>query len=296
MSSIVPPGQFDQQRGNYADVKPFVRRKAPEWSGLWPTVVARVRFLGKQRKRLISCHCLQLVTKGKVRFFLENREDAVLGMNELFLIEPDVPFFYHSATTGFAEVYAINLIGPLADAFVRSLGFDSGKLHFSVSDPPLLFQLFEQLGDLAQQHGPAIPHKVVSVLHEFPLACSNLSSCEDSEVSFVERVMDHVHTHLELGENVEQLAERFCVSRYTMFLKFRDQIGQSPSEAIRSVRISQAKQLLENTDLRVSEIRRLCGYRSVEHFVRQFQEIVGAAPTAWRLSDMRHPRAHKGVD
>ena len=51
-------------------------------------------------------------------------------------------------------------------------------------------------------------------------------------------------------------------------------------------RINAARQLLTATDLPVHEIAAACGYQNATHFMRQFKEITGLTPSAYRN---RHP-------
>lgn len=276
------------------DMRAFLRRSSPDWSGLWPTVVSHMRIAGRRQPRSVSCHCLQFILLGQLRFYSARGVDQVLGPQHLFLIEPDIPYFYHNTEDQPAEINTLNLIGPLAEPFTRSLGFRPDRLFFKARQPERVAQLFTELLQLARSRDPASDHLVVSLLHQLPPACQQASRADDNSQSLVERVLQHAQTHLELGENIEQLAARFKVSRYTLFNKFREAFGEGPAATLISLRLSRAKLLLENTDLKASEISSLCGYQSVEHFTRQFRAKVGQNPTDWRHAPERlHRRRWK---
>lgn len=63
---------------------------------------------------------------------------------------------------------------------------------------------------------------------------------------------------------------------------FKQQTGVSPSMYLRSIRISRAKELLEDTNYTVMDIAVMVGYSSNSTFTRAFRSIVGMTPKEYR--------------
>lgn len=63
---------------------------------------------------------------------------------------------------------------------------------------------------------------------------------------------------------------------------FKQQTGVSPSMYLRSIRISRAKELLEDTNYTVMDIAVMVGYSSNSTFTRAFHSIVGMTPKEYR--------------
>jgi transcriptional regulator GlxA family with amidase domain len=67
---------------------------------------------------------------------------------------------------------------------------------------------------------------------------------------------------------------------------FRQQTGSTPRHYIRSVRLQEAKDLLESTSLRIKEISASVGFHDDSHFVRDFERLFGISPARYRLQFM----------
>lgn len=62
----------------------------------------------------------------------------------------------------------------------------------------------------------------------------------------------------------------------------RQKTGRAVQEWITERRLSQARQLLVETDLGVEAIASAAGYRDPGHFARQFKRVNGVTPLVWR--------------
>ncbi len=81
---------------------------------------------------------------------------------------------------------------------------------------------------------------------------------------------------------LEQLSERFFLSKNFLRIKFKEYMGVSPHEYLRNVRLSYAKKLLRTTDKNISCIAFECGYESEAYFDYSFKEQTGLSPLKYR--------------
>ncbi len=72
------------------------------------------------------------------------------------------------------------------------------------------------------------------------------------------------------------LNEKYFSSRFTK------EEGMTFSNYLTEVRIRKARELMEQTDLKIYEISQSVGYNSVEHFTRVFKKICQVSPGAYR--------------
>ena len=63
---------------------------------------------------------------------------------------------------------------------------------------------------------------------------------------------------------------------------FKREIGESPKQHLRRVRMQRAEHLLQTTFLSVKEVTFFSGFRDVSHFVRDFKKQYGVTPTGFR--------------
>jgi transcriptional regulator GlxA family with amidase domain len=97
-----------------------------------------------------------------------------------------------------------------------------------------------------------------------------------------------------LGETVEvtELARACALSRSHFSRAFKCSTGLSPQDWIRNQRITRAKQLIQSTDLTLTQISLECGFCDQAHFCHIFTRNEGITPFAWRCRTVRSP-AHR---
>jgi TolB-like protein/AraC-like DNA-binding protein len=71
---------------------------------------------------------------------------------------------------------------------------------------------------------------------------------------------------------VSELAEAMNMSRSSLLRKIKKQTGLSASQFIRKIRLEEAKKLLEETELTVSEISYQVGFSNASYFIKCFRE------------------------
>ena len=100
---------------------------------------------------------------------------------------------------------------------------------------------------------------------------------------FLNLVHQTLETHLS-DENfgIAELCEILNISRAQLHRKLKKLTGQSTSHYIRSLRLDIAKDMLEKTDLNVSEVAFSVGFSSATYFSKVFKAEFGRAPRELR--------------
>lgn len=130
--------------------------------------------------------------------------------------------------------------------------------------------------------GAAIPAKplLIPPLRICERHSTDMLAIADSELLAILR---YIREHADHGLQVNQLVREFPISRRSLEQRFRKQLGRSPAEEIRRIRLDRAKSMLLESNLAIAEIARLCGFATSAHFSTAFQKMNGATPTAWRV-------------
>ncbi|WP_433891228.1 helix-turn-helix domain-containing protein [Streptomyces sp. CA-111067] len=81
---------------------------------------------------------------------------------------------------------------------------------------------------------------------------------------------------------VESMARVAHLSRSSLGERFRRELGRSPAQVLREVRMRHARELLASTDRAVEQIGFSVGYGSAAAFSRAFSAHHGSSPQAWR--------------
>ena len=78
------------------------------------------------------------------------------------------------------------------------------------------------------------------------------------------------------------LCRSLTISRPLLYRKLKPLIGLSPAAYIRFVRLTKAKEMLENTNQRIGDIAFELGYSDQSHFTRAFKNQFGYHPSYYR--------------
>jgi transcriptional regulator GlxA family with amidase domain len=112
----------------------------------------------------------------------------------------------------------------------------------------------------------------------------------DPRVEKIEQLMrENVHREWSLPG----LAQAVNLSVWRVCHIFRSEVGKSPIEYLRQLRMHRAKYLLETSFLSVKQIAHQIGVKDESHFVRDFKKAYGASPTLYRMRS--HDSQAKGA-
>ena len=105
------------------------------------------------------------------------------------------------------------------------------------------------------------------------------------EQLFVRQLNEQIKKNLDnTNFSVENLAEALNISRVQLYRKVKAIIGLSVSDYISNYRLENAKTMLENTDLSMSEIGYSTGFSSPNYFSTAFKSKYGVTPGAYKKS------------
>ncbi|MBV8884197.1 MAG: helix-turn-helix domain-containing protein [Chroococcidiopsidaceae cyanobacterium CP_BM_RX_35] len=98
------------------------------------------------------------------------------------------------------------------------------------------------------------------------------------------QVLDYINDHLDQDIKLADLAALLDMSQFHFSHLFKQAIGISPYQYLLQQRIERAKQLLKQTDQSIMDIALLCGFNSHSHLSKQFRQLTGVTPRAYRAN------------
>jgi len=106
---------------------------------------------------------------------------------------------------------------------------------------------------------------------------------EIQEDAFLKKLRSIVEAHLDSEEfGIGELCKELAVSRTQLHRKLKALTNKSTSQVIRTIRMQEAKKLLLNPDMHISEIGYAVGYGNPSHFTQEFTKEFGEAPSFFR--------------
>ncbi len=104
---------------------------------------------------------------------------------------------------------------------------------------------------------------------------------------FLQKIVEIVETNLSNEDfDIHKLCKAVNMSHSNLFRKLKALTGKSISVFIRSLRLEKAKELLETTNLTVSEVAYESGFNTPKYFSKVFHEEYGISPREVRKNNL----------
>ncbi len=114
----------------------------------------------------------------------------------------------------------------------------------------------------------------------------------DADAKRVEKIYHFISTHYREEISLQALATEVGLTKNSLCRFFKQVTGSTILSFIHQYRISQSRELLEDSAANVSEIAFQSGFNDVGFFNRKFREVTGTTPTAYRKSIRRYATAY----
>ena len=98
----------------------------------------------------------------------------------------------------------------------------------------------------------------------------------------VRQAQGYIQEHHAQRLSLQDVADHCYVSQWHLSKLLNRHLGQTFYDLLNSVRVQQAKKLMEDPALRISEIAERVGYADTAHFSRVFRRLEGISAAEWR--------------
>lgn len=235
------------------------------------------QFIFNNRIYLVKSGSLILVDENVIHMTKANstaefgHDRIILYVDKEKMAEMDQKFPHLNLVNFFHHHYGVFNLTPkqqsdFINLYIRLLTeFDSKRKHYKAMIEMEILLYFIQF----MRENPA-------------LAVEDFSSDNNSKYQHVYDIADYISQNFTMPLNLDNLSERFFISKYYLCRVFKDMTGYSINEYVNIHRIRQAKKLLEETDLSISEISDQMGYKSVTYFEKVFKTYMTMSPLKYR--------------
>jgi AraC-like DNA-binding protein len=112
---------------------------------------------------------------------------------------------------------------------------------------------------------------------------ASLEKHRPQEAAFIQKINTLIKVNIE-NENfgTDDLCKAMFLSRTQLFRKMKSLVNEAPANYIRNFRLKKAKELLETSDLTISEVAYKSGFQTINHFTKVFKEEYGIPPSVYR--------------
>jgi AraC-like DNA-binding protein len=146
--------------------------------------------------------------------------------------------------------------------------------------------LFDKLLGLAARTDRWGKPRAVNALEDILLRLAEARTQSIERPTWVSQVLADLETG-PYAPDYAALASRYNMSLTTMRERFRSVTGNTLHGYLLQLRLSRARTMLAETDMPMKRIADELGYSDIYYFSRQFHQIVGISPSAFRRSRQR---------
>ncbi|MCP4192388.1 MAG: XylR family transcriptional regulator [Planctomycetaceae bacterium] len=195
---------------------------------------------------------------------------------------------------GFRVLEACRRAGLSVPDEVAVVGVDNDAELCALSNPPLSsiehclekigFQAAELLNNLMTTNIVAPSLTLVRPTGVVTRQSTDIIAIDDTKVAAACRF---IRENACKGMTVPKVAEHVALSRRALERRFHNALKRSPQSELRRVQIERVRQLLEDTDYKLSVIAQMSGFRYHEYMSKVFKEKVGISPGTYRKTKRR---------
>lgn len=124
--------------------------------------------------------------------------------------------------------------------------------------------------------------QILNIIFDLFVDQRKLHFYEKPEQNNVSLCVNYIHSNYKNDITLSQLTSLVHSNRTTLNIQFKKQLNTTAMNYLLDYRIEIAKELLSNTNLKVSEISSACGFKYDTYFIKQFTQKVNQSPIEYR--------------
>lgn len=199
--------------------------------------------------------------------------------NQGFIIEPQTNCEYHYDSEEPWKYFWMKPEGSLAlDICKNHITADENYI-FEYNFPSFLFNLAEKiLFDTSK----TILSETAALSHFFKIISLHNSTLDSEKNQYVENAKNYIELNMHRQISIKDIAAIQNISDRYLYNLFIKHEGVSPKQYLSDVRLKFAKNMLETSDLSITNIADSVGYNDVLAFSKFFSSHVGISPSDYK--------------
>ncbi|WP_166260489.1 AraC family transcriptional regulator [Marinobacter salicampi] len=233
-------------------------------------------------------HLLIYCTEGGAYLSIDD-EPCMVKAGDLVLLPAGAAHRYTAAPDHPWSIHWVHYTGPLAADFRDHMGFTEGVNLLHLGRQPRLLVDFSGLLAVRQTGFRTaglvhVANRLRQLLAAIPLSAGEAAVAHQPDLDTIHAYMrEHLKERITLG----QLAELAGQSPAHFATRYRTLTGVSPIQHFLHLKVEQACQMLDSSELSFTQISSDLGYDDNYYFSRLFKKVMGQSPTEYR-----HTRRH----
>jgi two-component system response regulator YesN len=184
---------------------------------------------------------------------------------------------HHQPGLNSTKMMLITLIN-IANKIIRDSGIDSSVIYGGIRDPYEYIKQFDTIADVKDW---------VLALYERTIDALELFCLNPEYDGVTKRAIEYIYKNYRTDLSLNDIAIHVGVNSSYLSRKFKQDCGKSVIEYLNTIRIEQAKMLMENGHQKVKEIADEVGFNNYNYFFKVFKDSQGMTPLEYEKSSRR---------
>ncbi|WP_233146948.1 helix-turn-helix domain-containing protein [Paenibacillus selenitireducens] len=229
-------------------------------------------------------HALVYIAGGSGTYRINNGETQHVQKGCFFLFYPGAVFDYGPDGQETWDEYYFTIEGPRIEEWISTWFTDPGRIRQTGQDDAQQSKI-DRIFTLMDSGIPANLDRAAllleSLLYEF-VHSSHAQPRIVTNDDYGTKLMEDIATSIDQKFDAEALCRRHHISISTLRRLIHKNTGYSLHEYVHRLKISEAKNMLLNTDQSIKDIAISLGFKDVFYFSRLFKKFVGVSPQHFR--------------
>ena len=231
---------------------------------------------------------LLYIAAGKAHFHFDNNDEAtIVHAGHMVLYRPKEPQKYEYYAKDQTEVYWVHFTGNNVKNFLRRYGIaDDTRIIYtgiSIEYKNLFMSMIEELNlQRIDYEEMLINYFMILLISLHRIALQKPRKKNLQNMNDMEQATQYFRMHYNKPISIEDYAVSHNMSISWFIQNFRQYANTTPAQYVQSLRLTNAKMLLETTNYNITEIANLVGYENPLYFSRFFRKQCGISPSQFR--------------
>ena len=225
-------------------------------------------------------YLVHFIKSGKGTLLINN-EIYHLKENDAFIIRPNQKAKYISDAEEPWKYSYFSFSGILAYSLLEETVFKNNNCVFTMPNNNITDIIADGLAVVSESKSVSICtlEYLAKLLNEFVI---DPICAKDDQNILITQIENFIKKNYMTDIQINEIADTFNVSRNYLFRVFKKNKGISLKNYISNMKIQEAKSMLITTDIPISQISEMLGFKTYSAFFKMFKSITNTTPKEYR--------------